>query len=250
MGAWSIVMSALALAFAAFAYFLHRERTAARNDAERMAATATSRAADVARAKIGDIVEVKGTLRCPSPITAEFSEQPCAHAVASVVREFVERRRNAKGDVSSHRRSETISTHVRCAPFTVEDESGGVSVDATGALVEGVQTFDRFEQEAGSGDLLGAVIESFGEGERTLGYRRVEAILPLDASVYVLAVRRPDGALGASVDGDPAKPFVISTRSEEERAASLISRARWLGFGVIACAALAAASVVGAIRLF
>ena len=42
-----------------------------RNEMALMRATETTRAADIAKLPVGSVVEVKGRLRCASPVTAE-----------------------------------------------------------------------------------------------------------------------------------------------------------------------------------
>ncbi len=54
-----------------------------------MAATQTSRAADVASLAPGSVVEVKGTLRCQAPLLGEFSKQQCVYFHAEINREEV-----------------------------------------------------------------------------------------------------------------------------------------------------------------
>ncbi len=65
---------------------------------------------------------------------------------------------------------------------------------------------NRFEEapDDGGGLKIGGFTLRMGEGQRTLGYRHVEHVLPVDAPVYVPAAVRADGR------------FLISHRSEED----------------------------------
>ena len=63
---------------------------------------------------------------------------------------------------------------------------------------------------------LGGVTVNLGGGERTLGYRYLENILPVDRPVYVLGVVQADGQIGAPAGGDGERRFFITYRSEEQ----------------------------------
>ena len=60
---------------------------ARRNDLALMRATETTRAG-CRQAPAGSLVEVKGRLRCASPVTGELSNSPCARFVATVERDY------------------------------------------------------------------------------------------------------------------------------------------------------------------
>ena len=75
--------------------------------------------------------------------------------------------------------------------------------------------------------IAGATI-NLGHGERTIGFRHVEGILPVDAPVYVLGAIQEDGSIGAP-DPESGNRFVVSHRSEEELTRQLGKDARLLG---------------------
>ncbi len=213
-------------------------RGKAKDKASVMAAVETSNAADVASLPPGSAVEVKGTLRCEAPLESEMAGERCAYYASRVVREYIKEDRDDDNDVGSDRRSETISHSERFAPFFVEDATGRVAVDAEGAEVDARGVMDRFERhEDGASVSVGGVAIRLGGGERTIGFRHVENVLPMDAPVYVLGVVREDGVIG----GDEAKRFVVSHRSEEALGAQIGKDARLLG---LVAAGLAAGGVV------
>ena len=74
-------------------------------------------------------------------------------------------------------------------------------------------------------------------GERTLGYRYTETILPVDAPVYVLGTVQQGGGIGTP-SGDEEHRFVVSHRSEEALGQSLGKTVLWLGVGGIASIAV------------
>lgn len=225
----------------ALLYFRNRTK----QKAALMGQTETSNASDVSGLAPGTLVEVKGTLRCEEPLTSEMAGERCAYYSSKVVREYLERDYDDDDDVGSDRRSEVVAHNEQFAPFTVEDETGTVAVNAEGAEVDARQVVNRFERNTGgegpSISLGGATIH-LGGGERTLGYRYTESILPVDAPVYVLGTVL-DGGIGGPVSSDQGHRFVVSHRSEEALGQSLGKTVLWLGVGGIA------ALVVGVILL-
>ena len=108
-----------------------------RHETALMAATQTSRAADVAALPPGTIVEVTGTIRCEAPLTGEFSKRSCVYYKSEIERERV-RWRDGK------RETETVTEYnvERHAPFHIEDSSGRVLVRGDGASFEAVRVLN------------------------------------------------------------------------------------------------------------
>jgi hypothetical protein len=211
-----------------------------------MGQTETFGTADVSSLAPGTLVEVKGTLRCEEPVTSEMAGERCAYYASKVVREYLERDYDDDDDIGSDRRSEVVAQNEQFAPFTVEDSTGSVQVNAAGAEVDSRQVVDRFERNTGGEGpsiTLGGATINLGGGERTLGYRYTESILPVDAPVYVLGTVQEGGGIGAPISSDQGQRFVISHRSEEALGQSLGKTVLWLGVGGIA------ALVVGIILL-
>jgi hypothetical protein len=226
----------------ALLYF--RGRT--RQKAALMGQTETSGAAGVSGLAPGTLVEVKGTLRCEEPLVSEMASERCAYYSSRVVREYLERDYDDDDDVGSDRRSEVVAHNEQFAPFTVEDPTGSVPVNAEGAEVDARQVVNRFERNTGSEGpsiSLGGATINLGGGERTLGYRYTESILPVDAPIYVLGTVHEGGGVGAPISRDEGQRFVVSHRSEEALGQSLGKTVLWLGVGGIA------ALVVGVILL-
>jgi len=116
-----------------------------------MSQTETSSASDVSGLAPGTLVEVKGTLRCEDPLTSEMAEKTCAYYSSTVTREYLRPDYDDDdNDVGSDRRSEVMAQNVQFAPFTVEDDSGAVAVDAEGAEVDARQVMNRFDRNAGN----------------------------------------------------------------------------------------------------
>lgn len=200
-----------------------------------MRQTESSSAAEVSALAPGTLVEVKGTLRCGSPLTSEMSGRSCAYYSARVTREYLEHDRDDY-DHGSNRRSETLGHNEQVVPFFVEDATGQAAVRGEGAEVDAEQVVDRFERHTGgegSSISLGGTTLQLGEGEHTIGYRYMESILPVDAPVYVLGVLRESGEIGAPPPGNKEQRFVVSYRSEEALGQNLGRNALWLGLGAV-----------------
>lgn len=187
--------------------------------------TQTSRVADVYDAPAGTLVEVEGILRCESPLTSEMAAKTCAYYRSEVDRRYQrELPRDSEGRPigSPMQQVKTVLSKKRFAPFVVEDDSGAVGVRAEGAEVDALEVMNRFERVGFLGEDRGITCGGItvdpadpGSG-RTLGYRCVESILPIDSPVYVLGVVQEDGQIGAPPVEDEEKEFLISYQPEEQ----------------------------------
>ncbi|MDQ3864312.1 MAG: E3 ubiquitin ligase family protein [Actinomycetota bacterium] len=213
-----------------------------------MSQTETSSASEVSGLAPGTLVEVRGTLRCEEPLTSEMAEKTCAYFSSTVVREYLERDYD-DDDVGSDRHSEVMAQNEQFAPFVVEDDSGSVAVNAEGAEVDARQVVNRFDRNTGNEGTfsLGGVTINLGGGERTIGYRYTESILPVDESVYVLGTVQESGEIGAPQPGEEGHRFVVSYRSEEALGQSLGKTVFWLGAGGVAALVLGVVLLVGAV---
>jgi len=199
-----------------------------------MSQTETSAASEVSGLAPGTLVEVKGMLRCEEPLTSEMAEKSCAYYSSTVTREYLRPDYDDDdNDVGSDRRTEVIAQNVQFAPFVVEDDSGSVTVDAEDAEVDARQVMNRFDRNTGNEGTfsLGGVSINLSGGQRTIGYRYTESILPVDESVYVLGTVQEGGGIGAPHSGEEGHRFVVSHRSEEALGQSLGKTVLWLGVG-------------------
>ncbi len=222
------VLVGVAVWVAAGGLLIYRRRQLRKTELMRQVETSGARA--VSGAAPGTLVELKGTLRCDEPLTSEMAEQTCAYYLSQVIREYEETERDSDGDLTTRRRSEVVASNERFAPFVVEDETGTVGVRGEGAEVDALTVMDRFERDTGGGSsiMLGGLTVNLGGGERTIGYRYEESILKEDSPVYVLGVVQEDGEIGAPLEGDKDRRFLISYRSEEQLEKKYRSDAFWL----------------------
>jgi hypothetical protein len=208
---------------------------------ELMASTAPSTAAQAAQATPGTLVKIIGTLRCQSPVTSEFSQQPCAYFKAEITREEVYYDRDSDGKERRNTRTITVHSNTQNAACAVADSSGMVGIDFQGAEVEAVKVLDRTgNPDTGSGFM--GVLSAIGSA----GDRYLEYVLAPDSPVYVLAEARSGGLIGAPAKGSHNKTFVISHKSEEERTKDLGSSMKWLLVGGIILLVIAAGVLYGA----
>src|SRR3712207_4184077 len=210
-------------------YFRNRTR----QKSALMSQTETSGASEVGGLAPGTLVEVKGTLRCEEPLTSEMAEKTCAYYSSTVTREYLRPDHDDDNDVGSDRRTEVMAQNAQFAPFVVEDEGGSVAVDAEDAEVDAKQVMNRFDRNTGNEGTfsLGGVSINLSGGERTIGYRYTESILPVDESVYVLGTVQEGGGIGAPQSGEEGHRFVVSHRTEEALGQSLGKTVLWLGVG-------------------
>ncbi len=235
---WVLLVIGLMFAVVAIGLWYWRSRVGA--EMALMAATETSNARDVAGKAPGTLVELKGNIRAPAPLTSEFAEKPCVWYRALTEREVERRETGSDGKVETKREYETETDVVKAADgVAVADATGSVPIVFEGASVEGEQVHRRTES-AGIGQSL--VSGLLGGG--TLGYRYTEWVIAPDAPVYVLATALAGGAVGKSTG--KKQPFVVSIKSEEERTKSLGRSRIWMAIGAGVCALVALALFYGA----
>lgn len=218
MFGFNILWSVWALLALGFALIGLSWRRSAGKDIRKMAAMPTTPAASIGRLAPGTLVEVKGNLRCAAPLVAEFSQQPCSYFKAEIIREDVVYERDpSTGSQRQKTQRTTEHSNTQQAPCVIEDASGRVALDLAGATVEGTTTVDTTENGPG---MLSPI-----------KYLRKEIILGYDIPVYVLGAVRSDGSIGAPPDGASDGTFLVSSKSEEERAKSLstdVGTATWM----------------------
>lgn len=231
---------------------------------ETVAAAELARQADEIVKEIGGgsfskPAELKGTVECAAPLTAEMSGSPCVWYRSVVTRDYeesyAERDADGKTRTGTRRGSEQLSSNERRVAFYLRDESGATLVEPEGASIDGERVLSRYEQNfSGPSIQLGAFrlkIGPLGGGRRTLGFKLEEWALPVGARVYVLGEARDDeGRLRVAKPGTKSLPFIISRRSEEElvKAAKGGSLALTIAAAVVALGAVAVA-VLGFVGL-
>lgn len=202
--------------------------------------------AEIGPGGFSQLAEVKGVAEADSPIRSELSNTECVWYSMKVEERYEEMYTETDSDGNTSRRTRTGTTTVASnsngIPFLVRDESGSIMVDPTRAKVEGRKVLDRHEPAEAAGHQLTFGTFSFTvaptNGRRVLGYNYTEHAIPVGAHLYVIgeACDRDDGKLCIRTPAESGKPFIISTRSEEEITKGYESAAKakkWVGFGLI-----------------
>ena len=192
------------------------------------------------------LTEVKGTVECQAPLTAELSEQPCVWYTMSVVERYEEQyqERDAEGRVRTGTRTgtATVASNTQSVPFSIRDTSGMITITPNGAAIDGRKVVDRYEPAGGASNTLRIGTFQFSpsarSGRKVLGYQYSEQIIPLDARVYVIGEATDrEGNLAVGKPADSEKPFILSMRSEEEVTRGMESSAtaqKWIGILLVA----------------
>lgn len=231
---WLVLIGVLLVPSAAFLLWSWRS---SRNDMALMRATETTRAVDVAQLPAGSLVEIKGRLRCASPVIGELSQSPCAHFVSTVERDYEILEYDVHRKTSCRKRkTEIVQSTTLFAAFEIEDESGRAIVSPEHAIIEGIEAVAREDlrrHEAEGESVMQTALGTINNTDRTLGFRYKEMHLPLDVEIYVLGVVGENRCIGAPPADAKGQRFLISVNSEEARAAELGSKSKlMLGIGV------------------
>lgn len=203
-------------------------RNNSRKGSQAMAATRTSRAADIARALPGMLVEVKGTIRCETPVQSEFTNAPAVYFRSEIDRQVRYEETNSDGKTERKTRRENAHRQVRHVPFRVEDESGSVLVRMEGADVDAVKVYEANQPP----DTVEQIANILTGGHTQFDYR--EYVLAPDTPVYVLGTVQADRSIGPPPENarPDAKVFIVSYKSEEEQAKS----AKWSQLAMLVAA--------------
>lgn len=198
----------------------------------------------------GEVVELKGIVRCATPLTSEIAGHPCVYYRSVTTREYETTSRNSKERSSRQRGSETISENEQRVAFQLEDATGQVTVNPFEAEIDARKLVDRFEPYVGApaGSItIGGVSIQFSGDSRTLGYRKVEQAVLVDQPAYVLGVLQDDSSIGPPPEGSRLRRYLISSRSEEELARDLRQKSSLLLIGAVVGFLVAAGTLLVAV---
>jgi hypothetical protein len=212
-----------------------------------MAATPTSKTAEVATLAPGTVVEVKGTLRCATPLTGEFSQQPCVYFKAEIQREETYYTRDSQGREQRQTRTTNVHSNCRHAPCVVADDSGQVDLRLDDATIEGQVAVNRRESDnQGAAGVAIAILNVASGRNQRATLITTETILPPDIPIYVLGEVQPDHSIGRPPVGSKNKVFVVSQKSEEQRDKDLGRAMVWLLVISVVLAVLGASLLIWA----
>jgi hypothetical protein len=206
-------------------------------------------AAEIGSGSFTKFLEVKGKALCDEPLVAEFTGTKCVRYETKVIREYeetyVENDSGGKSRTGTRRGSETLSSSARSCPFFIDDGSGRIEVDPTGAEFHLESTMSRFEPGEGErtvGTYVLRAVLAGGGGRHTIGYRFEEKCLPEGRLCYVFGeATDAGGTLRICKSQERGKRFIISLKSDKELVHSAKLGSLWLsiGAGVAAAGGLA-----------
>ncbi len=197
-------------------------------------------------------IELRGNPNTDSPIIGEFSKRPCVYCHSEIRREYEElvTNRDSQGRMRQHweRREEVISDNTNRLNFSLSDNTGAVDISVQGAHFFPIKVLDRFEQGDSQHKIPVSGISIGNRGTRTLGFRYLEEIIPINQPIYVLGEANDrDGTLQVSLpenQDSEAKRFIISAKSEEALTQELESSNKSMLIGAIIAFVIALTIIV------
>lgn len=199
-------------------------------------------------------VELKGISDSQNPPVTPFSEQRVAYheSTLSHVYEEVEYYRDDKGDTHERiNKHENIISEERSTEPIILRESDSqdvvyIDADEARSKLDTRKSFDRFESEHNMMNY--SFFRSFNYGmrqPRTLGFRMVEKTIALSQPLYVLGEAYTNaGRIYIGRPTDKKKPFIISTKSENQLVTSMKLKTQFALFGGIGLVVLGFAAMI------
>ena len=179
-----------------------------------------------------EMVELKGTTFCENPPTAPFSKKKVAFYVAETYKvseeTFREKDSNGNERMRTVKHEDKLSEEESGENLILRDNNGDsviIETNGVSGKLDLQKTLDRFQNESQyRNDFYMNPNRRFrefnvngGAGYRLLGYKQVEKTFPLNAPLYALGeVYMNCGQLFLGPPRDSSKPFIVTTKSEEE----------------------------------
>ncbi len=171
-----------------------------------------------------EYVELKGNVVTQANVETPFSSKKVAYCESklSQVTEVKEQYRDANGNYNTrtNKAENVISDEKTSQEISMTDGTGEVvlEVNATGCELDIPTTFDRFEPKNNlSGYRYFNRFSWDRFGAETLGFRMIEKTINLNQSLYVIGEAfRVGNVIHIGKPMDAKKPFIVSTKSEED----------------------------------
>ena len=197
-----------------------------------------------------EFVELKGNIVSDTLVDAPFSNRKVAYCNSKVMQVTEEREqyRDNNGNLKTrvNKRENTISNEKSSQDISMKDSSADESVvleiNGTGCNLDIPRTFDRFESKNNLGNYSFFKSFSLGRyGADTLGFRMTEETIDANQSLYVIGEAFKVGdKLHIGKPQDSKKPFIVTTKSEEDLVNSSNQQALFLLIGGIVAIAIGA----------
>ena len=201
-----------------------------------------------------EYVEIKGTVTDQAPVRTPYSEREVAYCESKLlqVTESKEQYRDREGNLRTRvsKRETPISDEKTSQTIHISDGSSSeevvLEIQASGCELDIPKTFDRFEPKNNLNRYGYFSRHPFNRfGAETLGFKMIEKTIELNQKLYVLGEAFcVGGEIHIGVPQDSKKPFIISTKSEEEIVNSSERNVQFSLFGGMA------AIVLGAFLMF
>lgn len=173
-----------------------------------------------------EYVELKGTVVSDNLVETPFSDRKVVYCESklSQVTEIKEQHRDNNGNLQTRVRKEetTISDEKTSQEIYLKDNSSDESVtleiNAVGCKLDIPKTFDRFEPKMNLGRYRYFNSFSWNRfGAETLGFKMTEKTIEANQNMYVIGEAfRVGDTLHIGKPQDNKKPFIITTKSEED----------------------------------
>lgn len=190
-----------------------------------------------------EFVELKGTVVSDTLADTPFSNRKVAYCTSKVmqVTEIREQYRDNNGNMRTRvtKHENTISNEKSSQDISMKDSSTDESVvleiNGTGCKLDIPKTFDRFEPKNNLGSYSFFRSFSMGRfGADTLGFRMTEETIDANQNLYVIGEAfRVGDKLHIGKPQDGKKPFIVTTKSEEDLVNSSNQQALFLLIGGI-----------------
>lgn len=173
-----------------------------------------------------EFVEIKGNIVSNLLVEAPFSGRKVAycHSALKQVTEEKEQYRDSNGYTNTRviKHETTISDEKSSQEISVQDASSQeelvLEINGTGCKLDIPKTFDRFEPKT---NLSGyGYFRNFSwspYGAETLGFRMLEETIEPNQSLYIIGEAfRVGDKIHIGKPQDSKKPFIVTTKSEED----------------------------------
>lgn len=173
-----------------------------------------------------EYVELKCTAEDEKLSTTPFSNRKVAYCESKLakVTEIKEQHRDEDGNIQTRirKQEDTISNEKSAQDISVKDNSSNeavvVEINSSGCKLDIPKTFDRFEPKSNLGNYR--YFNSFsinGFGAETLGFKMTEETIEANQSLYIIGEAfRVGDVIHIGRPQDKKKPFIVTTKSEED----------------------------------
>ncbi len=173
-----------------------------------------------------EYVELKGVVKSDNLVDTPFSNRKVVYcdSTLSQVTEFREQYRDGNGHMQTRvtKHENIISNEKSSQEIYLNDNSSqeavAIEINGTGCKFDVPKTFDRFEPKGNLGNYK--YFNSFSwnrYGAETLGFKMTEKTINENQNLYVIGEAfRVGNQIHIGKPQDNKKPFIITTKSEED----------------------------------